>query len=323
MAYLAIFYKLLIVNGILAVVTDNETAITIQTSSVEPLNPASTPDHETNFSTISSSGETLNTTFDPEIASSANSSDNHTVVTTRLYSTTGGWPGDIHITNQEEKVNNSAIPDDSSSASTIGLSISTKVPTSQRSDKQASTAITTTLLNYTAASGSKVSRTQEQYTFSTLHTSVSIQKAGIALGGVTIFCIVITILILILILLICYLRRRRHRYSFDLFHKTAEDADIPLSNPIIPGGFEAIPDKEDSNDVKKVNEDMANCDKTSVVNMNLSKEINEKQNNCEAETNHSPAKLSQEITDNLDDWNYKPPGSTFTEIDLMDCVTAE
>ncbi|XP_067848612.1 uncharacterized protein [Heptranchias perlo] len=199
-----------------------------------------------------------------------------------------------------------------------------EVLTSQRSDTQASSATAITLTSYIGTSSSKVSRTWEPYTFSAPQTSVTVPVAGYTLGhGLITGILILALIFIIIILMLCYLHRKRRRYSFDLFHKTAEDANIPLSSPVIPGAFEAIPDREDNKDVEQVNEDKVNHDKTSVVNLNLSEEINEKQNNCETETNHIPANLGQENMDNLDDWNFKPQDSTFTDIDLMDCAITE
>ncbi|XP_078403320.1 uncharacterized protein LOC144683773 [Cetorhinus maximus] len=321
MAYLTFFSKLLIANGILAVVTDGETTIAIQTSTIGSSSFVSTPNPEITFSTNLSSGETLDTVtrMDYEITSSTNASDNHTIVTTERYGTTSA----NRSPNPAEDVSISAFPDNSSSARTIGRNTSTELQESpsQRSDTQSSSAAIITSVSYTGNLGSKVSSSQELST--TFHTSVAVQEEGRNLGLIEVTWVLVFILIVFLIsMLVWYLRRKRRKYSFDLFHKTAEDADIPLSCPVIPGILEANPEREE-NDYVKTNEDVVNHDKTPVVNTDFSEEIKEKQKNCETETNHSPANPGQDNTDNLDDWNYKPPGSTFTDIDLMDCVTVQ
>ncbi|XP_041047928.1 uncharacterized protein LOC121280220 isoform X2 [Carcharodon carcharias] len=286
MAHLLFFSKLLIVNGILAVVTDGEITIAIQTSTIGSSSFVSTPDPEITFSANSYSGETLDrvTTKDYEIASSANASDNHTIVTTEIYSTTSA----NRSPNPAEDVSISAFPDNSSNARTTGPTTSTELQEApgQRSDTQSSSAAIITSMSYTGNSGSKVSSSQELST--TLHTSVAVQEVRSNLGLAIVTWVLFLILILFLIsVLVCYLRRKRRKYSFDLFHKTAEDADIPLSCPVIPGILEANPDREE-NDYVKTNEDVVNHDKTPVLNTDFSEEIKETQKNCETETNHSP-----------------------------------
>ncbi|XP_078066249.1 uncharacterized protein LOC144491796 [Mustelus asterias] len=310
-AYLTFFAKLLIANGILTMLTDGETTIANQTSGTDSLSSASVPDPETIFSTNSSNGETLGTviTMDYDITSSTNASDNQSIVTTEVYSTSST----SQTLNQRENDSIIDFPDNSSSVRIMGPTPSNElqdVSTPQGSDTQASSAATTTSMSYNVVtSGFKVSSTQELST--PLHTSVAGARSNLGLVLTTWVLIFILILVLICVLAF-YLRRKRRRYSFDLFHKTAEDADIPLSSPVFPGTLDVIPDKEENNYVK-MNEDTVNNERSPVVN--------EKQINCETETNHSPANLGQENTDNLDDW--KPPGSTFTDIDLMDCVTVQ
>ncbi|GCB69311.1 hypothetical protein scyTo_0005453 [Scyliorhinus torazame] len=293
MAYLTFFAKLLLANGILEVLTDGEPTVSNQTSGIDYLSSASTLDPDPTFNTTSFNGESSGTvvTIGYEMTSSANASDNHTIVTTEIYST----PIANQSLNPEVKDSISDFPDNSSSARTVDLTLPTElqdVSTRQRSDTQTSSAAITTSVSYSVSSGFKVSSTQELFT--TLQASGAGQGPQTNLGLVLTTWVLVFIFILILtIVLACYLRRRRRRYSFDLFHKTAEDADIPLSSSVFPGTLDAIPDKEDNNYVK-VNEDMINNDKTP--------ELNEKQNNCETETNHSPANPVRDSTDNLDDW---------------------
>ncbi|XP_038647843.1 uncharacterized protein LOC119963183 [Scyliorhinus canicula] len=308
MAYLTFFAKLLLATGILEVLSHGETTVANQTSGIDSLSSAATPDPEPTFNSTSFNGAASDTvvTMGYEIASSANASDNNTIVTTEIYST----PIINQSLNPGVKDSISDFPDNSSSARTVGLPIPTElqdVSTRQRSDTQASSAATTTAVSYSV----RVSSTQELFT--TLQASGAGQGPQTNLGLVLTTWVLVFILILILtIVLACYLRRRRRRYSFDLFHKTAEDADIPLSSSVFPGTLDAIPDKEDNNYVK-MNEDKIDNDKTP--------ELNAKQNNCETESNHSPANPVQDSTDNLDDW--KSPGPTFTDIDLMDCVSVQ
>ncbi|XP_072899070.1 uncharacterized protein [Hemitrygon akajei] len=136
--------------------------------------------------------------------------------------------------------------------------------------------------------------------------------------------IVIIALIFTLVCLLSYLLyRKKRRYSFDLSQKTAEDANIPLSCPILPGGFELTADKENNKEVEKVNEDKTNHKKDSAPVLNVPEEINGKQGNHEPEVNQPPDTPAQEGTDTLDDWNFKPEYASFTDINLMDCVTTE
>ncbi|XP_020366144.2 uncharacterized protein LOC109911257 [Rhincodon typus] len=310
MAYLTFFSKLLIATGILEVVTDGEATIANQTNITEIFHSASTFDPETNFSTGSPNGENSKTNVTVDLGITK-TSDIRASLTTEIYSNLN--TSDNQSLNQTEENGNSSFPDNSSSARTTALIISTesqKVPTSQMSDIEVSS--TATITSITSTSGFKVSSTLSPYSSSVVPVGAA-NTLRIALP-----LILICILILFLsIMLAYYQHRKKRRYSFDLFHKTAEDADIPLSGPNSPGAFEIIPDKEDNTDVKKMNGDMDNHDKTPSVILNLPEEVIEKQNNCENETNHSPANLDQENTDSLDNWSFKAPGSDFTDIDLM------
>ncbi|XP_060688856.1 uncharacterized protein LOC132820656 [Hemiscyllium ocellatum] len=309
MAYLTLFSKLLITIGILDVVTDGEATTSSQTNVTEFFHPASVFDPETNFSTVSPSGETSNPkgTLDLGIIKA---SDNHTSVTTEISSNPN--TSDTQSLNQTEEYGNNSFPVDSSSARTTVLpssTVSQKVPISQMPDIEVSSAATMTSI--VSTSGFKGSSTLSPYS-----TSAISDGAANTLGNVLLCILIIALIIFFIIMLVLYLHRKKRRYSFDLFHKTAEDADIPLSGPISRAAFEAFPDKEDNTDVK-VNKDMDNHDNTPADISNLSEEVNEKQNNCENEINHSPASHDQENTGSLDDWPFKTPGSEFTDIDLM------
>ncbi|XP_059501021.1 uncharacterized protein LOC125457615 isoform X2 [Stegostoma tigrinum] len=283
MAYLTFFSKLLVTTGILGVVTDGEATVANQTNVTEFSHSASTFDPETNISTGSPDGENSMTNITVDLGITE-TSDIHASLTTGIYSNLN--TSDTQSLNQTEENGNSSFPDNSSSSRTTVLIISTepqKIPTTQMSDIEVSSTATITLITSTF----KVSSTLSPYSSSVVPVGAA-NTLRIVLPLILIF-----ILILFIIIIVTYRQhRKKHKYSFDLFHKTAEDADIPLSGPICPGAFEIIPDKADNTDVKKMNGDMDNHDKTPAVILNLPEEVNEKQNKCENETNHSPAKLS-------------------------------
>ncbi|XP_072435208.1 uncharacterized protein [Chiloscyllium punctatum] len=309
MAYLTFLSKLLITIGILDVVTDGEAITSSQTNVTEFFHSASVSDPEMNFSTVSPSGETSNPkgTLDLGIIKA---SDYHASVTTEISSNLN--TSDSQSLNQTEEYGNNSFPVDSSSARTTVLSSSTvsqKIPVNQMPDKDVSSAATMTSI--VSTSGFKGSSSLSPYS-----TSAIPDRAANILGNVLLSILIIALIVFLISMLVFYLHRKKRRYSFDLFHKTAEDADIPLSGPIRQGAFEVFPDKEDNTDVQ-VTKDMDNHDKTPADILNLPEEVNEKQSNCENEINHSPADHDQENTGSFDDWSFKTPGSEFTDIDLM------
>ncbi|XP_051899681.1 uncharacterized protein LOC127585962 [Pristis pectinata] len=325
MAYLAVSFKLLIIGGTLAVVTDSETTLTYQVSNTSNIEQStSMPVLENTFNSTATHEENLSPTMDGETATSSQSPDNYSSETTDTYSNVSTGLSDnssfSHI--QREY----GIPDNTSSSNTTDETISTElqVLTNQTSDPQESSAATTTSVSFAGTSSSKVSSTQEFLTVSTPNSSPVLHHVEkYSVTAIIIAVIVILILIISCCLLSFFLYRRKHRYSFDLSHKTAEDANIPLSSPILPGGFELTPDKENKKEGGMVNEDKTNHEKTSSPALNVPEESNEKQNNCETEINHPPDIPEQENTDTLDDWNFKSAASSFTDINLMDCATAK
>ncbi|XP_062901106.1 uncharacterized protein LOC134344905 [Mobula hypostoma] len=311
MAYLAVTYKLLII-GILAV-TDSETIITYQ-SSTENSTLLSTP--EDTFNTSSTTEENRSPLTNGQTASLYQLPENYTSVATDIYSNDSTTPMDISFVsvNQDNQSISDNIP--SSNITDEMTSTEPEVLKSQTPYTQKSSAAPTST-SVIEVSTSTVDNSQKPTTTSAPNTDSSIEDAMLIL------VVLIALIIPIICLLSYFLYRRKRRYSFDLSQKTAEDANIPLSCPILPGGFELTADKENNKEVEKVNEDKTNHKKDSAPTLNVPEEINGKQSNHEPEINQSPETPAQEGTDTLDDWNFKSEYASFTDINLMDCVTTE
>ncbi|XP_072110818.1 uncharacterized protein [Mobula birostris] len=310
MAYLAVTYKLLII-GILAV-THSEITRTYQ-SSTEISTLLSTP--EDTFNTSSTTEENQSPITNGQTASLYQLPENYSSVATDIYSNVSTTPMDISFVsvNQDNQSISDNIP--SSNITDEITSTEPEVLKSQTPYTQKSSAAPTST-SFIEVSTSTVDDSHELITTSASNTDSSIEDTMLIL------VVLITLIISIICLLSYFLYRRKRRYSFDLSQKTAEDANIPLSCPILPGGFELTADKE-NNKVEKVNEDKTNHKKDSAPTLNAPEEINGKQSNHEPEINQSPETPAQEGTDTLDDWNFKSEYASFTDINLMDCVTTE
>lgn len=320
MACLTFSYKVLIVGVILAVLTDGES-----TPSSSGVNSTSTPDPEVFTSNFTSTTEEISTPSPrivTETASNSNSSYNYTFATTDQYNNGSTSPhGNVSYSQAQER-HASGIPGNTSTTSTTGGDTSTEpqASTGQTSKTQGPPAATT---SSTETSISKESSTwTSHFTSTSLPPPIPESENSIA-PGILIALLILALTIVLLCLIGCYLHRRKHRFSFDLSYKTAEDVNIPLSSPMLSGGFELKPDQENNKEDMKVNNDKNDHVQASVPTHNLSKEINEKQNNCETEINHLPEKADQESTDVLEDWNFKSAASSFTDINLMDCIATE
>ncbi|XP_032874060.1 uncharacterized protein LOC116971201 [Amblyraja radiata] len=321
MACLTFSYKVLIVGVILAVLTDGESTPKYPSSS--GVNSTSTPDPDDFTSHFNSTMEEISTPSPrivTETASNSNSSYNYTFATTDQYNNGSTSPhGNLSYSLVQER-HVSDIPGNTSTTSTTEGDTSTEphASTGQTSKQQGPPAATT--------SSTQTSISKESSTWTSHFTSTSQpppESENSIAPGILIALFILALTIVLLCLIGCYLHRRKHRSSFDLSYKTAEDVNIPLSSPMLSGGFELKPDQENNKGDTKVNNDKNDHDQASVPTHNLSKEINEKQNNCETEINHLPEKADQEGTDVLEDWNFKSAASSFTDINLMDCITKE
>ncbi|XP_059819347.1 uncharacterized protein LOC132390819 isoform X2 [Hypanus sabinus] len=268
MAYLAVTFKLLIV-GILAL-ADNETTSTYQTNTESSTSLLGTEDTSNISSTTEENPfQTTNSSF----------------VTTDIYSNVST----IQMDSSNVSVNqdNQSISDNTPSFNTTAEMTFTKpeVLKSQTPVTQKSSAAPTMSPSISEVSSSTVGPSQQ-----TEQTSPTAIAAFSSFEPAMLIILVIIILIFTLVCLLSYLLyRKKRRYSFDLSQKTAEDANIPLSCPILPGGFELTADKENNKEVEKVNEDKTNHKKDSAPILNVPEEINGKQSNHEPEVNQPPA----------------------------------
>ncbi|XP_069782405.1 uncharacterized protein [Narcine bancroftii] len=272
-------------RGTLAVLTGSDISFAYPTSRSN-----STPDLETVPSFNSSSEETLtsSSTMATETMNSSKFSNGDHFVFTKTSNNGNG----SQIENSTFSLNGfiSYITDNISISSTTDSFTDAGTVTNQTSDREEHSAATATSMSFTVTSTSKVFSSQEVFIISTPN-STAISQAKSNLELTLIIAISIVMLITILLLMAFWVHKRKRRYSFELNHKTAEDANIPLSSPILQEGFELTPvtGKESNVEVEKVNEDKTNHCKASAPN--ASEEMKEKQN-CETEMNHSPVKVS-------------------------------
>ncbi|XP_078268814.1 uncharacterized protein LOC144600787 isoform X2 [Rhinoraja longicauda] len=291
MACLALSYKVLIIGVILAVPTDGESTPSYPANS--GVNSSSTPDLETFTSHFISTTEETSTPSPgivAETTSNSNSSYNYTFVTTDQYSNGSTNRHDNLSFSQIQERHVSDIPGNTSSTSTTDGNTSTEpqVLTGQTSKPLGPSAATTSSMSLTETSVSKKTSTWKTHIISTSQTTPNPQQEHSIAHAIIIAFLILVLTIILLCLMGCYLHRRKHRFSFDLYNKTADDVNIPLSSPMLSGGFESKTDQENNKEDIKVNEDKKDHVQASEPAHNLSDEINEKKNNCETEINHLP-----------------------------------